>query len=57
MAGDAELIQASSCDMQSCLNSSVLVFEQLGSQQETDGTLKLGDLRRVCERSVYKGMG
>lgn len=30
---------------------------QLGSQWETDGTLKLGDLRRACERSIYKGVG
>lgn len=29
----------------------------LGSQWETDGTLKLGDLRRACERSIYKGVG
>lgn len=30
---------------------------QLGSQWETDGTLKLGDLRRATERSIYKGVG
>lgn len=30
---------------------------QLGSQWETDGALKLGDLRRASERSIYKGVG